>query len=229
MVIGMPKWIDMTGQRYGRLIALEYKGDSRWLFKCDCGRAHEAQGKDVRTGATSSCGCLHQELRHVVTRTHGHTVERNPSPTFSSYNAMKARCHNPKNLSFDRYGGRGIRICARWLESFETFLADMGERPVGMTLDRIDGDGNYEPGNCRWTTHGEQVRNQRSNTLDWSRVNEIRGRFEHGETQVSIAARMELDRATIHRVVRCKQWPEDENPYRHQLSPQYPTAPAPMT
>lgn len=95
---------------------------------------------------------------------HGHCPYRKPSPTYRSWYAMKTRCVNPNALRYKDYGGRGILLCRDWL-IFENFLADMGARPAGKTLDRIDNNGNYEPGNCRWATHGQQARKTRSTKL----------------------------------------------------------------
>ena len=91
---------------------------------------------------------------------HGHNPKGNPSPTYNSWVNMKRRCYEPSHQSYRLYGGRGIQVCQRWVNDFSAFLADMGERPTGMSIDRIDRDGNYEPGNCRWATASEQQRNK---------------------------------------------------------------------
>ncbi len=157
---------DLLGQRFGRLIvdrALSVdRGDTRWACTCDCGRATESAGRHLVSGNKKSCGCLQIEAG-AKTRRHGHSADGKISPTYRSWVAMKDRCARPTNPDYANYGGRGIVVCDRWL-TFEEFLADMGERPKGTTLDRFpDRDGNYEPGNCRWATITQQNRNTRSN------------------------------------------------------------------
>jgi hypothetical protein len=92
-------------------------------------------------------------------------IRHNPTPTYQSWRHIFQRCYNPKHNAYNRYGGRGIKVCDRWLESYENFLLDMGERPIGMYLDRIDNNGDYTPENCRWATPKEQARNKRNNHL----------------------------------------------------------------
>lgn len=148
---------DITGQRFGRLIALNplrsLHGKVRWLFRCDCGRHHEAVGTSVTSGDTVSCGC-HRRRRGG---------QSNRKVYHAWYN-MHQRCSNPQDKSFEHYGGRGIRVCDRW-QSFDAFLEDMGHPAKGESLDRIDVNGDYTPSNCRWATPRVQANNRTNNRV----------------------------------------------------------------
>jgi hypothetical protein len=134
---------------------------SSWLCRCNCGKQRIVEGCNLVTGKSASCGCWRNEVNRKRNSTHGASRSRE----YTSWNAMKMRCLNPRRTSYKDYGGRGIRISPRWISSFETFLADMGPRPPGTTLERIKTSGNYEPGNCCWATRLVQNNNTKQNVL----------------------------------------------------------------
>lgn len=157
---------DYSGRRYTRLLVVRPAGYRVldcgvihwwWHCQCDCGTKVVVSSQNLRKGDVKSCGCYRRERGGSLNRRHGLTH----SPAHHSWLAMKQRCLNPKHSAFRNYGGRGITICQRWINSFENFLADMGERPEGTSLDRIDVDKGYSPENCRWATKSEQARNVR--------------------------------------------------------------------
>lgn len=159
----MGKIIDLSGQRFGRLTAVEPTerrcGESIvWRCLCECGNEIFVRATSLRAGHTQSCGCLSRDLTKKRFLTHGMTYTRE----YNTWKSMHARCKNPKRPGFADYGGRGIKVCERW-NKFENFLEDMGLRPEGKTLDRWpDNDGDYELDNCRWATQAEQNSNARS-------------------------------------------------------------------
>lgn len=166
----------LTGIKFGRLLAISRAengkaGQTRWLCKCECGILRIVVAGKLKAGLTKSCGCYKRDnarKRGVslgkLSYKHGNArFNGKRSKEYSTWIAMRSRCYNPNNTRFADYGGKGITVCSRWNESFEHFLTDMGTKPTAdHSLDRINNLGNYEPGNCKWSTRSEQQRNKRT-------------------------------------------------------------------
>lgn len=163
---------ELIGKRFGRLVVQSVLPVSRlprqYLCLCDCGRQSTPAKGSLLGGRTRSCGCLEAETRkRGFGRKHGYYSH----PLYNLWRKMIERCYKHTNIGYRNYGARGIKVCEAWKTSFESFVADMGSRPsLDHSVDRIDNDGDYEPGNCRWATPKEQRRNARDN-----RVLEFRG------------------------------------------------------
>jgi hypothetical protein len=167
----MSKHINLIGQKFGLLTVIEraentHHGRVQWHCVCDCGGKKTAQATYLQTGDTKSCGCLALEQRRQAAKGKGHLESKRLNRReYASWQAMIARCHNISDQSFADYGGRGVTVNPAWRESFAVFLRDMGARPKGCSLDRIDNSGNYTPDNCRWATPKQQANNRRNNRL----------------------------------------------------------------
>lgn len=151
----------MIGSIFGRWTVVSASDEKRnrkrmWLCRCMCGTERLVVAGNLRSGVSKSCGCLHLENIHAKRFRHGrNTADR----TYQSWSSMRDRCNNPRNAKFHRYGGRGIRVCERW-NSFENFLADMGECPPEFSIERMNNDGHYEKDNCKWASRREQSLNK---------------------------------------------------------------------
>lgn len=161
-----PATASLIGRTFGRLVAIEYVSRSKWRCRCECGQEHVTTRACLVGGESRSCGCLQRELVSRRSTRHGHERGCGKSPTYRTWFAMLARCHNPNSTAYKRYGGRGIKVCERWRNSFAAFLEDMGERPQKHSIDRWPNNaGNYEPGNTRWATAAQQAANKRSRAM----------------------------------------------------------------
>jgi hypothetical protein len=183
----MPKIHDLTGRTFGNLTAIYVDKEAKrraWVCECACGKRTTVATAHLISGHTRSCGCLLGATTTARSTKHGQSKSGSPSRrAYVVWMNMKGRCLNPNNPKYPRYGGRGIKVCDRWMD-FANFLADMGDRPPGSSIDRIDNDGHYEPGNCRWATPIQQQQNNSRNVfltargrkaclVEWSRITKV--------------------------------------------------------
>lgn len=198
---------DLTGKKSGRLVVIRRDGSNKkeplWLCKCDCGNMVRVAASKIVGGTTRSCGCFKADMHRKRLWKHGHSAGGRVSPTYKTWEDMLNRC-----LHHVDYAGRGITVCERW-RAFKNFLEDMGERPKGLTIERKDNDGNYEPGNCKWATYSEQNSNQRPRGIRTRRHANCRLTDEQIQqimcdprSGAEIGRELSVDRHTVNRIKR---------------------------
>lgn len=162
-----PRFINLTGKTFGKWIVISYSGKSKWLCRCECGTEKIVSSLNFKHGNSNDCGCT--RIAGLLKRftTHGSARKGKKTAEYRIWMGLKQRCTNRKQRCWPKYGGRGIKVCQRWLDSFENFLADVGPRPSNKhSIDRYpNNDGDYEPGNVRWATQKQQCRNTRRNRM----------------------------------------------------------------
>lgn len=199
--------IDLSGQKFGKLkvIARSFRQSNAgalWDCLCQCGNKVVANSLKLRRFTTISCGCHRRAACIKANTKHGMV---NKSRTYRTWKEMRQRCLNPKSDKWRWYGGRGIKICDRW-DLFENFLSDMGERPEGMTIDRIDNNGYYSPGNCRWTSHLNQTRKQSKNKLSTTIAADLRRDRFNGLSFRALGDKYGISPTTAMRCARGETW-----------------------
>lgn len=205
------KLIDISGQRFGRLLVIDKaniknsSAQTKWNCKCDCGKLTCVTGRDLKKFFTSSCGCLRRENKANLS--HG----KSDTSVYKIWQLMKYRCYSKKCKQYKYYGARGVVVCDRWKHSFENFNEDMGDRPTtNLTLDRFPNmDGNYEPSNCRWATMKEQCANRRSNI--WINYN--------GKSMIvsEWATILKTNQSNMSRMLKSKSFSEVYDFYNNKL------------
>lgn len=179
----MPKAIDLKGQKFGAWLVVKFMGPNKngqttWRCLCDCGEVRDVVGQTLRMGLTHSCGCMKSDRLVMAKTKHGHArgLRKPESRTYMIWVAMLQRCKGRGEMGKKYYLDRGITVCERW-HDFKNFLDDMGEVPPGMSIDRVNNDGNYEPSNCRWATAQQQADNRRQPVYDPNCPRDDWGRF----------------------------------------------------
>lgn len=207
----MGKFRDLTGMKFGRWLVIK-RGENgsygRTIYecRCACGNKKTVARSNLTAGKSLSCGCLQKEVARKCLLKHGHAVGGVATKTHVVWQGMRQRCNNPKRKDYKHYGGRGISVCERW-DNFKNFLEDMGERPDGFEIDRIENDGNYEPGNCRWVTREVQLRNNSRVKLNILKVQVIKKLLiESSLTQKAIADIFNVSKGNISDIKSNRAW-----------------------
>lgn len=211
----MIAFIDLSGETFGKWTVISRSSKKRvtWVCVCECGNEREVDASSLRSGRSISCGCISRKL--IADRSYKHGLSR--SSEYYTWKTIIQRCTNPNNKSFKNYGGRGIVLCDRW-KNFDSFIADMGNRPPWLSIDRIDVNGNYEPDNCRWATSKEQTDNRRpfkykglhgenNPTAKLSKIDiEHIRRIAGSSTQSRIAEMFDITPSNVSRIIAGKTW-----------------------
>ena len=209
---------DIRYERFKRLLVISFSYNEGchtfWECLCDCGNKKIVRGNDLKRKKVGSCGCLYKESRKLIRHKHGMTGEK----FYNTYNAMKSRCLYKRNNMYHRYGGRGIKVCDRWLESFENFMEDMYDSYVKFSndvrncqIDRIDNNGNYEPSNCRWVTPKENSKSRdmsKTKKLTIEKARKIRKMSSEGISRTILGELFLVSVSTIGNVVLNKTYKE---------------------
>ena len=210
------KKLELIGEKFGKLSVIaegERKaGRTNWVCRCECGGEVTVGVGSLRSGNSKSCGCSRIEHLRSMDRSSfkRKTGPREGSkihhPLYATWQAMIRRCYSPSEASYRNYGGRGIGVCEEWRNDFWSFVRDMGDRPKGTSIDRIDNDMWYEPSNCRWATPVEQTRNRRCNVLDEADVSFIRTLLSFGMTPTAIGSEYGLGASRISHIKHSHSW-----------------------
>ncbi len=225
----MSRIIDISGQRFGRwtvgaFTGRRYFSSALWACVCECGTERDVTSNSLVSGKSQSCGCARIEEMIARQSVHGQARKCAETPEYQTWKGLKRRCLDPKHKDFAMYGGRGISVCSRWLNDSPAFYADMGSRPYGTSIDRIDANGNYEPLNCRWASFKAQVENRRpfvqpirrgadSNLakLTAAQVSQIRS-LAGLKSQRAIGEMFGVTQSCVSQIIRGQTWAENLMP-----------------
>jgi hypothetical protein len=203
----MGKFIDETGKRFGRLLVVRRVENKRtsaqWYCQCDCGGSTKTSGHHLRSGHTQSCGCAFWENSANATKKHGATR----TPLYNVWKEMRQRCKNENHARWENYGGRGIKVHPEWDASYEAFFRDVGSTyKLGLQIDRINNDGNYEPGNTRWVDRKTNVRNSRTIVINQEDVGLVKTLYALGCKPAEISRSMGISKHIVRGITYQTTW-----------------------